>query len=833
VERGVEVSPFYDPLIAKVIVHARTRAEALEKLSSALSLTRIGGIQTNVAYLRGLLKHPRVLAGELTTRTLGSFHHQETGIEVLRAGTQTTVQDVPGRVGYWSVGIPPSGPMDPFSFRLANQAIGNPEGASGLEMTMEGPSLRFRSRTLVALGGADMQATARGNRVPLYEAVWLEAGEVLEIGRVSGPGVRGYLAVRGGIQTPEYLGSRSTFTLGNFGGHGGRALRVGDILPLPSFSGSDGETLPKRLPESLWPELTRSWTLNVLSGPHGAPDFFTVSDIKALFTADYEVHYNSARTGVRLIGPKPKWAREDGGEAGLHPSNIHDNAYAVGAIDFTGDMPILLGPDGPSLGGFVCPATVAQSELWKLGQLAPGDKVRFAPVSEKQALAFRKKQDERIKGNPPEEEPAGFQMELQEPVLWTRPESATAVKMVVRRSGDGALLVEFGPNVLDLNLRFIAHAFMVEIEKRSISGVIECTPGIRSLQVQFDATKVDSEALLKTLQQIEEGLGNQADIRVPSRIVHLPLSWDDPQTQLAARKYQQLVRQDAPWCPDNIEFIRRINGLHSVDAVREIVFGASYMVMGLGDVYLGAPVATPVDPRHRLVTTKYNPARTWTPENAVGIGGAYLCIYGMEGPGGYQFVGRTLPVYNRFRVTADFVSGKPWLLRFFDRLRFYPVGVEELLEMRADFSAGRHELGIEEGEFSLAEYNRFLESEKDSISEFKERQQAAFLAERQRWIESGQINFETENPGVADAVVDEIPEGAMAIESQIPANVWKIEKKPGDRVKRGETLLILESMKMEISVEAPTDGTLLSIGCSEGKTVAAGDVLFVLRPEES
>ena len=97
------------------------------------------------------------------------------------------------------------------------------------------------------------------------------------------------------------------------------------------------------------------------------------------------MHHNSARTGVRLIGPKPTWARPDGGEAGLHPSNIHDTPYAVGAIDFTGDTPIILGPDGPSLGGFVCPAVVASGELWKLGQLRPGDTVRFVPVREAEA----------------------------------------------------------------------------------------------------------------------------------------------------------------------------------------------------------------------------------------------------------------------------------------------------------------------------------------------------------------------------------------------------------------------------------------------------------------
>ena len=123
------------------------------------------------------------------------------------------------------------------------------------------------------------------------------------------------------------------------------------------------------------PALVQAWDIGVLYGPHGAPDYFTAGDMETLFATDWQVHYNSNRTGVRLIGPKPEWARPDGGEAGLHPSNIHDNAYAIGAVDFTGDMPILLGPDGPSLGGFVCPATIVQAELWKMGQLKPGDTV--------------------------------------------------------------------------------------------------------------------------------------------------------------------------------------------------------------------------------------------------------------------------------------------------------------------------------------------------------------------------------------------------------------------------------------------------------------------------
>ena len=195
--------------------------------------------------------------------------------------------------------------------------------------------------------------------------------------------------------------------------------------------------------------------------------------------------------------------------------------------------------------------------------------------------------------------------------------------------------------------------------------------------------------LLGLVREIEAALPASSELVVPSRTVRLPLSWDDPATREAIERYMAGVRDDAPWCPWNIEFIRRINGLESVDEVFDTVFDAEYLVLGLGDVYLGAPVATPLDPRHRLVTTKYNPARTWTPENAVGIGGAYLCIYGMEGPGGYQFVGRTTQVWTRYADSAPFEPGSPWLLRFFDRISWYPVSPEELLDLRADMAAGR------------------------------------------------------------------------------------------------------------------------------------------------
>jgi urea carboxylase len=544
------------------------------------------------------------------------------------------------------------------------------------------------------------------------------------------------------------------------------------------------------------------------------------------------VHYNSNRTGERLVGPKPEWARPDGGEAGLHPSNIHDVAYAIGSIDFTGDMPILLGPDGPSLGGFVCPGVVARAELWKMGQLRPGDKVRLVPISPEQAEALELAQNQLIQslGGPPAAALVSTVPEGAVPA--TLPATPERVRVVYRRAGDRNLLVEYGPLELDLRLRFRVHALMTWLQAAKLPGIVDLTPGVRSLQIHFDPHVLSSARLLSALQRAEQELPGIDAVEVPTRTVHLPLSWDDPQTQLAIQKYTTSVRPDAPWCPSNIEFIRRINGLPSVDDVYRTVFGASYLVLGLGDVYLGAPVATPVDPRHRLVTTKYNPARTWTPENAVGIGGAYLCIYGMEGPGGYQFVGRTLQVYNRFRTTERFQPGSPWLLRFFDQIRFYPVSAADLLEMREAFPYGKVDVKIESGTFKLREYEQFLADNRESIASFKSQQQAAFDAERQRWIESGQLAFSSEarEAQAASGGAGELPAGAEAVEAHVPGSVWKLSVKAGERVKRGQTLLIVESMKMEIAVEAASDGVVLELLVSEGRAVSPGQRVAVLGP---
>ncbi|MET0010703.1 MAG: carboxyltransferase domain-containing protein, partial [Candidatus Thiodiazotropha sp. 6PLUC4] len=401
------------------------------------------------------------------------------------------------------------------------------------------------------------------------------------------------------------------------------------------------------------------------------------------------------------------------------------------------------------------------------------------------------------------------------------------VDVVYRASGDHFMLVEYGNQVLDIALRFRAHALMQWLQKNQLEGLQELTPGIRSLQVHYDSQVLSYKALLRHLKAGEKALISQIDeLQVPSRVVHIPLSWDDQACQLAIEKYEQSVRKNAPWCPSNLEFIRRINGLKGIDEVKQIVFDASYLVMGLGDVYLGAPVATPIDPRHRLVTTKYNPARTWTAENSVGIGGSYLCVYGMEGPGGYQFVGRTLQMWNRYRQTEVF--NKPWLLRFFDQIKFYEVTHDQLTRIRKDFPQGRYPIKIEESSFSLSEYEDFLKEHDTEIDSFRTQREQAFNNELKNWHANGQFNYETIEDD-EQLTERDWPEESLVIDSPITGSVWQTEVEVGQQVKAGECLMILESMKMEIPVYALVESRVTHLLLENGQRVGAGQALVVLE----
>jgi urea carboxylase len=820
---GSSVTAWYDPMLAKLIVHAPTREAAISAMQAALDESRIDGIETNLRWLCDVVRNGQFGNGDVSTRLLDTIAYSPRSIRVISGGTATTVQDWPGRQGLWAVGVPPSGPMDDRSFRIGNRVLGNLEGTAGLEVTASGPTLLFNSAARVCITGADFGAMLDDKPVERGTAIDIAAGQTLSLGRASGGGMRGYILFAGGLDIAPYLDSRSTFALGQFGGHAARRLLAGDTLHLGRADvGTPASPCPA-------PDLGESWTLRVLYGPHGAPDFFTEEDIRAFLAAEWQVHYNSNRTGVRLVGPKPEWARKDGGEAGLHPSNIHDNPYAIGTVDFTGDMPIILGPDGPSLGGFVCPFTVIAADRWKIGQLAPDDRLQFVPVSAEDAAAA-----DQAPLEPFVAETTPRDIATLSPILADTPARGARPRTVYRQQGDRNILVEYGPIVLDIELRIRVHALMTELERLDLPGVIDIVPGIRSLQLHFDGDVLDQRGALAALMLAEEALGDLEDFSAPSRIVYLPLSWRDPATIETIDKYIGAVRDDAPWCPDNIEFIRRINGLPDADAVEKLIFDASYLVLGLGDVYLGAPVATPVDPRHRLVTTKYNPARTWTPPNVVGIGGAYMCIYGMEGPGGYQLFGRTIQVWNTHRQTDAFVEGKPWLLRFFDQIRFFKVSAEDLAEWRRDFPNGRRSIHVEQSEFRLADYRAFLAQNAGSITAFEAQRQTAFDEERAQWHRSGEFDRVTDlavgsEADAADTAAIVVPEGAELIEAPFGGSVWKLMVAQGDTVAAGDIIAVIETMKMECPLESPGSGTIAALYMQERQSLQPGAPLLALR----
>jgi biotin-dependent carboxylase-like uncharacterized protein len=307
-------------------------------------------------------------------------------VEILEPGLQATVQDYPGRPGMQRQGFFPAGAMDFFGLRAANLLVGNDQPAAGIEVTLGGFALRLDAESSVAVCGAHAEVTLDGEAIDSWESQPASAGSELRISISPGPGFRCYVGISGGIDVPELFGSRATYTMGGLGGFKGRALAAGDRLSLGSPASGARRM---RFAQSARPDYGRDWEIAAMRGPQATPDYLTDGDMEEFFSRSWPVDRNSDRTGVRLESHRFEWARKSGGVAGGHPSNILDNPYPVGAVNINGDLPVLLGPDGPTAGGFIVAATVVHAALWKLGQLRPiGDHVRFNEVSAKEAAAL-------------------------------------------------------------------------------------------------------------------------------------------------------------------------------------------------------------------------------------------------------------------------------------------------------------------------------------------------------------------------------------------------------------------------------------------------------------
>ena len=313
-------------------------------------------------------------------------------LEVIKPGLETTVQDWPGRIGHWEQGFPPSGPMDDWSFRLANILVGNPADAAGLECQFTGPKLRFGRDAVVAVTGADMQPTLDNAPVPLWESVAARAGQVLTLG-FARRGARAYLAVAGGIDTPPVLGSRATFHQAGIGGLEGHALKAGQRLPLGAGTGTGAGVPGRRVRPDCRPPLSgeRVWSMEAVPGPND--DWIDAAGHRRFLESEWTVQTRSNRTGFRLDGPAWSFAgkaTDKRPEHGEDPSNILDHGYPVGAVNLCGQTPIILVNDGPSTGGFINPYTVPSAAFWKLAQSKPRDVYRFRAVSVDEAQDMRR-----------------------------------------------------------------------------------------------------------------------------------------------------------------------------------------------------------------------------------------------------------------------------------------------------------------------------------------------------------------------------------------------------------------------------------------------------------
>jgi urea carboxylase len=310
-------------------------------------------------------------------------------VKVMKPGLETTVQELPGRIGYWEQGFPPSGPVDSWSFRLANLLVGNHRDTAALECQFLGPTLEFSDDTAVAVTGADMHPVLDGEALPMWQTVFVRAGQVLELSAAR-TGARSYVAFAGGIDTPPVLGSRAVFHMANIGGS---ALKAEQILPLGPAGAKVRESAVA--PESR-PAFAsdKTWTIECVPGPND--DWLDPSSIEEFLSSDWTVQAKSSRTGIRLTGPEFRFserATNKRADHGQDPSNILDHGYPLGAVNLAGQTPIILINDAPSTGGFINPFTVASAAFWKLGQARPNEKLRFRAVSVEEAQSLRRKLD--------------------------------------------------------------------------------------------------------------------------------------------------------------------------------------------------------------------------------------------------------------------------------------------------------------------------------------------------------------------------------------------------------------------------------------------------------
>jgi urea carboxylase len=298
-------------------------------------------------------------------------------------------------------------------------------------------------------------------------------------------------------------------------------------------------------------------------------------------------------------------------------------------------------------------------------------------------------------------------------------------KVTFRYAGDRFMLVEYGEMTFDLQLNFRVLTVNRVLHERGLDGLVDTSPGLRSNLIRLDPSRIDPQRLIAELEDAEDEVPAGAELEIPSRVIHLPIAFDDAASRQAVERYARSVRADAPNAQDgtNIDYIVAYNGLDDREALYAEVLATEWWNAFTG-FFPGLPFMYPLDPRYALFAPKYNPTRTWTAEGAVGLGGPCVAIYPVESPGGYQLFGRTLPIYDLAARNAAFRSD-PILIKPGDRVQFHRVEEAELEQAFADVRADRYEYRIEDDPFDVERWLAHCEAVRDEADAHRRRREAA------------------------------------------------------------------------------------------------------------
>ncbi len=313
-------------------------------------------------------------------------------------------------------------------------------------------------------------------------------------------------------------------------------------------------------------------------------------------------------------------------------------------------------------------------------------------------------------------------------VIARQPAEGGKPSITYRFAGDRAVLVEYGEMVFDLALNFFVLAAGAALTSEPPAGLVETAPGFRSMLVTYEPVAISSAVLVEHLQEVHGGLDAEQGIAIPSRVVHMPVAFDDAQTRAAVERYAHSIRNDAPNAEGgtNIDYVVRYNGLRDRDELYDTVLATEQWTAFIG-FFPGLPFMFPLDPRDAIFVPKYNPTRTWTPEGALGIGGPCYAIYPVESAGGYQLIGRTLPIYD-VRSRNQVFRENPLLLRAGDRVKFHRIEEDELLRMFEEVHGDTYRYRIEDAPFDVGTYLEWAGTVADEAEERRGRREQAAAA---------------------------------------------------------------------------------------------------------